>query len=148
MPSNAETLSPSNSVTRRSFLTLAWKGLLGLSGLFGVGGLLRFLAYQPEPPPSSRFDLGFLEDYPPSSRTPIPAASALVIATPDGLKAYSLVCPHLGCQVGETDQGFTCPCHGSSFLPDGELTRGPAKENLKELHIETDPEGRLTLIAG
>lgn len=133
-------------VTRRSFLTLAWKGLLGLSSLFGVGGLLRFLSFQPDPPAPSRYDLGFLQDFPPGSRIPVPEASALVIATPDGLIAYSLVCPHLGCQVSASDQGFTCPCHGSSFSPDGELTRGPAKENLKALLIETGPGGQLTLI--
>lgn len=146
MPSNAEISYATAGVSRRGFLALAWKGLLGLSGLFGIGGVLRFMSYQPETPSPSRYDLGKPEDYPPGSRTRIPEASALIVAAPEGFVAYSLVCPHLGCTVEENTQGFACPCHGSTFSMDGELTRGPASQNLTKLRLETGPDGGLVLI--
>lgn len=43
MKSNEPTLS------RRSFLSISWKLVLGLSGLLGLGGLLQYLGYQSEP---------------------------------------------------------------------------------------------------
>jgi nitrite reductase/ring-hydroxylating ferredoxin subunit len=42
-------------------------------------------------------------------------------------------CPHAGCQVDPyeaANQMIVCPCHGSSFAVDGELTGGPAERSL------------------
>ena len=119
--------------------------MLALSGLLGLGGLFRYLSYQPDPPPPSRFDLGPPDAYPPGSRTHIPEAVAIVVSTPAGLSAYSLVCPHLGCVVEESFGGFTCPCHGSTFTENGAVIRGPADQNLRQLRVETGPDGQLVL---
>jgi cytochrome b6-f complex iron-sulfur subunit/menaquinol-cytochrome c reductase iron-sulfur subunit len=53
----------------------------------------------------------------------------------DGVHAWSTVCPHLGCAVGrlDTGPGFYCPCHDSSFDPDGNRLTGPSPRALDAL---------------
>ena len=46
------------------------------------------------------------------------------------------ICPHLGCTVNATADGFACPCHGSRFKSDGEVVRGPAPRGMRELAVE------------
>lgn len=45
---------------------------------------------------------------------------------PDGVIALDSLCTHQGCHVDWADTEFACPCHGSKFSPDGEVTNGPA----------------------
>lgn len=53
--------------------------------------------------------------------------------------AYSTVCPHQGCVVGEDTDNFLCPCHSSGFaFEDGRPLFGPARENLTALNLEVD----------
>ena len=132
-------------LSRRDFLKIAANFLLALSGLLGLGGLLRFLAYQTDPPPPTEFDLGPASDYPPSSRTVLANVPAILIHTQAGFVALSLVCTHLGCTLAPTPEGFACPCHGSQFDPHGALRRGPASRSLRLLGIEKTPSGHLIL---
>ncbi|WP_281233062.1 FAD-dependent oxidoreductase [Flavobacterium gelatinilyticum] len=54
------------------------------------------------------------------------------------LKAFSAVCPHLGCivQWNPDEKSFDCPCHGSRFASDGTILNGPAKSDLSKLDIK------------
>ncbi|TPG33978.1 FAD-dependent oxidoreductase [Flavobacterium pectinovorum] len=56
----------------------------------------------------------------------------------NSLRAFSAVCPHLGCIVNwnNDEKSFDCPCHGSRFSCDGVVTNGPAKTNLSQIHIK------------
>jgi Rieske Fe-S protein len=47
----------------------------------------------------------------------------------------STVCPHEGCSVGWKDEQnvFVCPCHDSSFAPDGSRISGPSLRGLDPL---------------
>jgi cytochrome b6-f complex iron-sulfur subunit/menaquinol-cytochrome c reductase iron-sulfur subunit len=49
--------------------------------------------------------------------------------------AWSTVCPHLGCAVDRSASGpgFNCPCHDSSFDPDGRCLTGPSPRALDAL---------------
>jgi len=58
-----------NILSRRDFLKIGTETLLALSGLLGLGGLLRFLGYAGEPEQPQIFDLGLAENYPLGSRT-------------------------------------------------------------------------------
>jgi Rieske Fe-S protein len=129
------------SLPRRSFLRLAWQGILAFGSLCGLGGLLQFLNYQPQPPAPEKTLIGALEDFPPGSATVLPEARALVRREQTGLAVISLTCPHLGCMVEPTPEGFACPCHGSRYAPDGTLLRGPSRADLPRLALETTPEG-------
>jgi cytochrome b6-f complex iron-sulfur subunit len=132
-------------LSRRNFLDLAWKSLLAASGLLGLGGLARYLAYKTGPSLPTQFDLGPADQFAPGTRTPIPEAQAILLRDQGGFLALSLVCPHLGCQVNPEESGFACPCHGSQFGDIGQLKRGPATSGLRELRLETSEDGHLIL---
>ena len=126
-------------------MKLARNGLLTLSGLLGLGGLLRFLSYQSQPPSPTEFILGAPSDYAIGSRSVLPQVPALLMREASGFRALSLVCPHLGCTVDPQPDGFTCPCHGSRFDPQGKLMRGPADKGLTVLRVESAADGKLHL---
>ncbi len=137
--------SKDDPLNRRDFLTLVAKGSLALSGLFGLGILLRFLGYQGNEVQPTQFDLGSIADFPVASRIPMAEARAVVLHTTEGFTAISLVCPHLGCTVNQTEDGFACPCHGSRFHADGSPLSGPADRPLSFLRLEETADGRLIL---
>jgi len=74
---------------------------------------------------------------------------------PDGILAYSKICPHAGCAISlyryptyaPTSQqpALTCPCHYSTFLPGegGRLVFGPAGRSLPQLPVMSDAQGYL-----
>ncbi len=78
---------------------------------------------------------------------------------PDGILAYSKICPHAGCAISlyryptfessSTGPAFTCPCHYSTFSPGegGRLLFGPAGRSLPQLPLMIDSGGYL-LAAG
>ena len=61
------------------------------------------------------------------------------------IKPYALraECTHLGClvQPDPATGGFSCPCHGSQYSADGEVTRGPAPYPLKLARVESQVSG-------
>lgn len=74
---------------------------------------------------------------------------------PDGILAYSKICPHAGCAISlfryptyeptSLQPAFTCPCHYSTFLPGegGRLIFGPAGRSLPQLPLMIDDQGYL-----
>jgi len=70
---------------------------------------------------------------------------AIVIRSRESIKAYSLVCTHLGCIVlwQENEQKFKCPCHGSGFSRDGINLEGPAPRPLERYAIRIADDGQL-----
>jgi cytochrome b6-f complex iron-sulfur subunit len=137
-------MSP-EKISRRDFLKLARTGLLTLSGLLGLAGLVRFLGYPSQPPTPTEFVLGAPDDYALGSRTLFPQVPALLIRGATGFRALSLVCPHLGCTVDPKPEGFTCPCHGSRFDSQGGLLGGPATKALTVLRVDIAADGKLHL---
>ncbi|PBC80934.1 Ferredoxin subunit of nitrite reductase or a ring-hydroxylating dioxygenase [Streptomyces sp. 2112.3] len=61
-------------------------------------------------------------------------ADKVVVTQPqDGdIKAFSAICTHAGCVVGEVSGGtINCMCHGSKFdITDGSVKKGPATKGL------------------
>ncbi|HXJ18782.1 MAG TPA: Rieske (2Fe-2S) protein [Polyangia bacterium] len=55
------------------------------------------------------------------------------------VRAFSTVCPHLGCGIDFDDKTrqFQCPCHASSFDLDGRCLTGPSPRGLDELEVST-----------
>jgi cytochrome b6-f complex iron-sulfur subunit len=65
---------------------------------------------------------------------------AVLVHLEDGqFVAYSVVCTHQGCLVLYRDGELVCPCHGSVFDParGGAAVRGPARDPLQEVEVET-----------
>lgn len=46
-------------------------------------------------------------------------------------RALSGVCTHLGCNVRPSGRFLQCPCHGSTYDLEGQVTRGPAEQPLR-----------------
>jgi len=132
-----------SNVSRRDFLKLASAVILTASGLLSLEGLFRFLNTRTEPLPPTDFDLGLPSNYPPGSRTVLPDIPALLVHTQSGFSAISLVCTHLGCTVESKPEGFACPCHGSRFDLQGNVSRGPAGKSLNSLRTGITSDGIL-----
>jgi len=136
------------SFPRRKFLQLSAKLALGLAGILGLGGLVRYFSHEPAVQTPSSYDLGSAADFPASGeliRLDIPA---IIYKTKAGFQAYSLVCTHLGCTVEEDGENFSCPCHGSQFDHDGSVLKGPATKQLPGLKVTLSEDGKLTLSTG
>jgi Rieske Fe-S protein len=130
---------------RRNFIQLITSLLLGLAGLLGLGGLVRFFSFRPDPGSPTVYDLGDAADYPPGSKIIRPDIPAVIYNRGGEFSAYSLSCTHLGCLLEEDGNSFSCPCHGSRFDQNGSVLNGPAAENLLPLRIENNDDNTLTL---
>ena len=75
-------------------------------------------------------------DVPSGGALVLPRQRCAVVRNGDALVALDLTCPHLGCTVNATAEGFACPCHGSRFKADGEVINGPAPRAMKRLDVE------------
>jgi Rieske Fe-S protein len=55
-------------------------------------------------------------------------------------KAFSAICPHMGCTLSSVSGGWiNCPCHGSTFsITDGSANNGPATNPLPEKTLKVD----------
>ena len=73
--------------------------------------------------------------------------AAWLVRSPEGrVRAFSTVCPHLGCGIDWDDKAakFNCPCHQSGFGTDGVCQYGPSPRGLDELEVvSTDTEIRV-----
>jgi cytochrome b6-f complex iron-sulfur subunit len=132
-----------STITRREFLRFSTRSLLAICGLIGLGEVIRFLSYQPDPPPPRKFEVGLEKDYPPYSRTVLPEIPAILIRSAEGFRALSLVCTHLGCTVQEQTGKLTCPCHGSQFDDEGNVIKRPAVSPLHALRVEVDADNKV-----
>jgi len=132
-------------LSRKGFLSLVWKSLLGFGGIIGLVGIWRFFSYETNPAERTSFDLGPVDELPEDEFIPITEAKSILIRSGDSFSAISLECPHLGCTVDLMEDGFTCPCHGSEFTFDGAVINGPAAESLRILKLEITEEGHLIL---
>ena len=150
MGSSRSKISKRKNLTRFSrydFLNVSWKSLLGFALTLGVAGIWKYLSYQGEPPQKIDYDLGDPGNYLPGTRTIIPDANAILINESGKFKAISLVCPHLGCLLesgrNSGESGFACPCHGSRFDANGNLSHGPAAHPMTTLIVEINPDQHL-----
>jgi cytochrome b6-f complex iron-sulfur subunit len=74
-----------------------------------------------------------------------PEHRAFVIRMAEGFRALSSVCTHLGCITRHQPDGnfIACPCHGSRFTLDGEVTAGPAPRPLHWLQMTLSEKGEM-----
>jgi len=66
-------------------------------------------------------------------------AAWLVRDESEKVRAFSTICPHLGCGVDWNQQTgqFQCPCHQSHFDGQGHCLSGPSPRDLDELEVVT-----------
>ncbi|OGW90864.1 MAG: hypothetical protein A3D28_06085 [Omnitrophica bacterium RIFCSPHIGHO2_02_FULL_63_14] len=62
-----------------------------------------------------------------SKKVILAGSAILLVRAPDGFRAFSAICTHLGCIV-EWDGGkheILCPCHAGIFDAEGRVVTGP-----------------------
>jgi Rieske Fe-S protein len=66
-----------------------------------------------------------------------------------GAYAMSAICTHAGCYLDDGAEtiaaGLDCPCHGSQFDGDGNVTRGPADTPLQHYLVTIAADGSITV---
>jgi Rieske Fe-S protein len=75
-------------------------------------------------------------DIPAEGALVLPQQRLAIVREGGELLALDLTCTHLGCTVKATEQGFSCPCHGSRFGRGGEVAKGPAPRALGRLGLD------------
>jgi thiosulfate dehydrogenase [quinone] large subunit len=71
------------------------------------------------------------------------APALLLHPATDTFKAFRAACTHQGCPVSYVGTGFQCPCHGSTFDQNGQVTGGPAPAPLAEIPVKV-VDGQVT----
>lgn len=131
-------------MNRRAFLKHVQSLALAAGGLAVIGPIVSyFFPTKLEEMPSEPVPAGSEASIPPGASKTVPYGRwpALVIHTPDGLRAYSGVCTHFGCIVKwDADSGqIACPCHEGYFDPaDGSVISGPPPTGLQALPVSVE----------
>lgn len=133
------------SIDRRRLWTLLGLAGTALSMALAAAGTFRFfflkVFYERDPV----VKLGRPDSFPEGSVRYFPAHRFFLYHDAGGFFAISAVCTHLGCVVKHQDEGFACPCHGSTFDDEGHVIRGPAPSALEWLYIAQGPDGQLVV---
>lgn len=61
--------------------------------------------------------------------------------------ALSRICTHAGCTINLASPGFACPCHGSRYDNQGNVTNGPAVNALARLTAVLSADGMTLTIS-
>lgn len=163
------TTTPAAAGTRRNFLAFAGWGTMALVGLQAVVAFLFFFWPRKTGTFGSKISVGAASQFQPGEvKYFVEGKFYLVRLAPDdvlagpaagGFLALYQKCPHLGCTVpwrpdfdfpyqGQTVHGlFRCPCHGSTYLKNGQIIFGPAPRPMDYMAI-TASGGNLTVDTG
>jgi Rieske Fe-S protein len=131
-----------------------------LKGAFVAGAVLPILAACDSDSDDGGPDTGTDGDGDAASQLPLPTSDVPegggVILVNDGLvvtqptagefKAFSAVCTHQFCIVGEVSDGMIiCPCHASMYsISTGQVVGGPAPQPLAETQVTVE-NGQITV---
>ena len=123
----------------------SWLAGIGLGGSAVLAAVSDWLFFKPRVTygPSARFAIGKPDDFPSGTRISRDVERVCIVREGNRLAAISTTCTHLGCIVGISDTGFSCPCHGSRYDQDGTVTGGPAPKPLPWFKVSLAPNGEL-----
>jgi cytochrome b6-f complex iron-sulfur subunit len=130
-------------LTRRKLLTFLTS--FGLVGSAVISAFSNFIFIKPRATygQPNRFSIGKPDDFPSGSRQALEARRVCIVREGDRMGAISTTCTHLGCIIAKSETGFACPCHGSRFDQDGNVTGGPAPRPLPWFQVSLAPNGEL-----
>lgn len=134
-----------DSMTRRRLLS--WFSGFGLFGSFIITVFSNLVFIKPRATygQPNRFTIGKPEDFPSGARVSLDERRVCVVRDGDKMAAISTTCTHLGCIVSVSETGFACPCHGSRYDQDGNVTGGPAPRALPWYQVRLAPNGELEI---
>ena len=150
MPEDPERHPPpagGDAPSRRDVLTRLGVGACAVAAAGSGAVTLDFLNPKVLFEPATKFRAGSPLDYPEGTIRFDRERKAYVVGTAAGVFAMSAVCTHLGCITRHVpDEGaIACPCHGSRFDLEGNVTHGPAPRPLPWLEVTLDADGNLVV---
>lgn len=124
---------------------LAWLSGVGLAGSALLAALSDVIFFKPRVTygQPAIFQIGKPDEFPPGTRIAREAERICIVREGNRVAAISTTCTHLGCSVSIADTGFSCPCHGSHYDQDGNVTGGPAPKPLPWFHVTLAPNGEI-----
>lgn len=111
---------------------------VSLRTVTGVGELVPVVALDAIPSDGTPVNVPVVVEAPMDAWTrqpPTTVGAVYLRRTEAGVKAWSSICPHLGCGIDyDAAAGkFACPCHESWFDTDGAVASGPAPRGMDAL---------------
>lgn len=152
----AEAVGPGGAAgTRRNFLAFAGWGTIALVSLQGVVAFLFFFWPRKTGTFGTRISVGSPDQYKVGEVKYFVDGKFYLVRLQEGFMALYQKCPHVGCTVPWRPefelQGvkglFRCPCHGSTYLPNGQIIFGPAPRPMDYMRIISEG-GRLVVDTG
>ena len=145
-PERREGSAP-RETSRRDFLTRTGVGACAVTAAGSLVVTLDFLKPKVLFEPPTVFHAGSAMDYPDGTVRFNREQRAYVIGGGGGVFALSAVCTHLGCitRFLSDEKAIACPCHGSRFDLEGNVTHGPAPRSLPWLEVQVDATGSLVV---
>ncbi len=133
--------------SRRDVLTRIGLGACALAAAGSGAVTLDFLKPKVLFEPPTTFTAGSPLDYPEGTVRFDRERKAYVVGAAGGVYAMSAVCTHLGCitRYVADESAIACPCHGSRFDVEGNVTHGPAPRPLPWLEVKLDDKGQLVV---
>jgi len=140
-------------MNRREFFNWSAAGLAAVWSAAGVslGAVVRYLVPSVFYEPPQAFKIGNAGDFSFGAPTLLPDEKIFVFRDQEkGFAVASAVCTHLGCTVQwfSSDNRFHCPCHGSVFTANGEVSHGPAPRGLEWFEVTQARDGQLQVDKG
>ncbi len=134
-------------ITRRDALTRVGVGACAVAAAGSAAVTLDFLKPKVLFEPPTTFSAGSPLDYPEGTVRFDRDRKAYVVGGEKGIYAMSAVCTHLGCitRYVSDEAAIACPCHGSRFDLEGNVTHGPAPHPLPWLEVRLDEAGNLVV---
>ncbi len=132
--------TPQLELDRRKALGLLGSGALALAGLgtsiVGVQYLWPNVLFEED----KRYKIGRPEDIPVGQDVVLPREKIYLVHLNEGFAAITAVCTHLGCMTRyeSEERRFFCPCHGSVYDLEGNVTGGPAPKKLPRFQVVVD----------
>lgn len=133
-------MNTTEKISRRTFLDwLLMGGLLAWGAAFVAPVITYVWPSQKRGPNSQTVSAGKVDEFAEWQHKMIALDNrpVIVVRTPQGFRAYSAVCTHLGCIVG-WDAGrrqIACPCHAGFFDLNGRPVAGPPPRPLTEQSV-------------
>ena len=139
MTPSTEASKPSAFASRRQFIHLG----LATLGAAWLGIWLQSLLFPSQNTTQEAKPVTFpLSDLPVGGTKTVTygGSPVLVQHTPDTLRAFSMVCTHLGCLVKwEADKKeFYCPCHDGRYDEFGDVLAGPPPIPLEQIPVQVE----------